>query len=229
MRIKRRRMNDCDYKNILRYRSMGLSTRRVAEETGVNKSTVASICQIADHKGIVWENISELSDTEVKQQLLDKSCNQVPKVAVDMEKYLDWLSQKKTKAECWDDYHQTANPANCLQRSQFYARLKAVADELKLQTTKSTSIRRQWLPGDYSQIDYAGDTIDLELDDGSHTKINIFVGILCFSRYVFAYATKGQTRKDWLEAMAQMLIAFGGTTKFMLLQYKGTGQTAGSL
>lgn len=216
MKLKRRHMENVDYRNILLYRSMNLSIRGVAQKSGVNRMTVARVCKLADQKGIVWDTISKLSGDEIKAQLFGTSVSHQPKISVDMEKYLDWLSRDKTKTDCWEDYSKTANPINRLQRSQFYARLKAAEDEFKLKNTNSTSIRRHWLPAEYCQIDYAGDTIELELNDGSHIKINIFVGVLCFSNYCFAYATKGQRREHWIEAMGKMLIAFGGTPKFML-------------
>lgn len=64
--------------------------------------------------------------------------------------------------------------------------------------------RRQWLPGQAVMVDYSGDGLPA-LIGSEHVELQIFVAVLPYSGYTFAYATPDQTRKSWLHSIREMM------------------------
>ena len=58
-----------NYKEILRLHSLGINNTRIAESCGCARSTVISTVQRAQEKGIAWEDIRLLGESEVARKL----------------------------------------------------------------------------------------------------------------------------------------------------------------
>jgi hypothetical protein len=72
---------------------------------------------------------------------------------------------------------------------------------------------RIFAPGVRTEIDYC-DGIDLiDLGTGEVIKTELFVGVLCNSRYTFAEFTLSQKSEDFLESHVRMFEFFGGLTQ----------------
>lgn len=73
-------------------------------------------------------------------------------------------------------------------------------------------MRLEHAPGDKAFIDYAGTTIPIY--DRQTRSVNfeaqIFLMVLGFSHYTFAYATRSQSLPNWIEAHQQAMRFFGG-------------------
>ncbi len=68
-------------------------------------------------------------------------------------------------------------------------------------------------PGSRTEIDYC-DGIDLlDLTTGELVKTELFVGVLCSSRYTFAEFTLSQKSEDFLTSHVRMFEYFGGVTE----------------
>lgn len=69
---------------------------------------------------------------------------------------------------------------------------------------------RMFSPGTHAEIDYAGDTIEYVLKDGSIRKANVFIGILCHSQLIFAEATANTQSKYFIQSHVNMYEFFQG-------------------
>lgn len=58
-----------NYKEILRLHSLGINNTRIAESCGCARNTVISTVQRAQEKGIAWEDIRLLGESEVARKL----------------------------------------------------------------------------------------------------------------------------------------------------------------
>ncbi|NVJ65361.1 MAG: IS21 family transposase [Gammaproteobacteria bacterium] len=79
------------------------------------------------------------------------------------------------------------------------------------------SMRQTHHPGEQIFIDFAGKPIHyLDEQTGERKKAYIFVGVLGFSQYTFAYACEGQTAEDWVQACIEMYKFFNGVTQSLV-------------
>ncbi|HIU37431.1 MAG TPA: hypothetical protein IAC56_04070 [Candidatus Aphodousia faecigallinarum] len=62
----------------------------------------------------------------------------------------------------------------------------------------------EWNPGEYVQIDYSGDGVPITDIEGKTKMAQIFVAVLPYSGYIFAYATADQKRDSWLDALVML-------------------------
>jgi transposase len=75
----------------------------------------------------------------------------------------------------------------------------------------ATVTLREFKPGEYCEVDWAGDKIDwIDLKTGEIRQAHVFVGILCFSQKIFAYATEDEKKSRWLESHSRMFEFYGG-------------------
>jgi len=75
----------------------------------------------------------------------------------------------------------------------------------------ATVTLREFRPGEYCEVDYAGDKIEwLDPRTGEIHKAHIFVGILCFSQKIFAVAHENEKKQNWLDAHRRMFEFYQG-------------------
>jgi transposase len=89
----------------------------------------------------------------------------------------------------------------------FWKQLQKHAPSLK------TTMVRVFTPGERTEIDYC-DGIDLvDIKTGEVIKTELFVGVLCSSRYAFAEFTLSQKSEDFLSSHVRMFEYFGGCSQ----------------
>ena len=80
------------------------------------------------------------------------------------------------------------------------------------QKWEDSYLSHNWVSGQCSQIDYSGDQLTLQVEGVNGVfetrKVDIFVGVLPYSKYLFCYASKDQTRESWLNAIIEMFKFF---------------------
>jgi transposase len=81
---------------------------------------------------------------------------------------------------------------------------------------EKTVTLREFSPGEYSEVDYAGDTIDWMDSDGEIHESQVFIGILCYSQLIFADATENQRKENWLLSHRKMFEEFRGSSKVVV-------------
>lgn len=77
------------------------------------------------------------------------------------------------------------------------------------------TMRRVFKPGEYSEIDYA-DGIDFyDPSTGEVITTQLFMGVLCFSRYIFGEFTLTQKSEDFLSSHVRMFEFFNGVPQIV--------------
>ena len=76
---------------------------------------------------------------------------------------------------------------------------------------------REFSPGEYCEVDYAGDRIDwLDPKTGEVHSAHVFVGILCLSQKIFAVAHENEKKINWLDAHRRMFEFYGGCPRVVV-------------
>ena len=81
---------------------------------------------------------------------------------------------------------------------------------------QSTVTLREFNPGEYSEVDYAGDTVEWIDTKGEVHSAQIFIGILCYSQLIFAHATTSQSKENWLSSHQKFFEELKGVPKVVV-------------
>jgi transposase len=90
---------------------------------------------------------------------------------------------------------------------------------------KATVTLRDFKPGAHCEVDYAGDRIDWIDSKGEIHEAHIFLGILCYSQRIFAWASEDEKSQNWLIAHQKMYAHFGGVPSVTVCDCLKTGVT----
>lgn len=144
-----------NYKEILRLHSLGINNTRIAESYGCARSTVISTVQRAQEKGIAWEDIRLLGESEVARKLYPATFMGRQYKMPDYT-YIHQEMQKigVTLSLLWVEYCEQCRLSGELpyQSTQF---TKYCADFVH--KTKAT-MHLEHKPGETMQVDLAGQT-----------------------------------------------------------------------
>ena len=81
----------------------------------------------------------------------------------------------------------------------------------------ATVTLREFKPGEHCEVDYAGDKIPwVDTTAGEVRYAHVFVGILCFSQKIFAYAAENEKKQNWLHSHRKMLEFFRGSPRVLV-------------
>lgn len=80
----------------------------------------------------------------------------------------------------------------------------------KYPSTKEATMVRRFSPGERVEIDYCDGIDILDASTGEVLSTQLFVGVLCYSRYIFAEFTFSQKSCDFLSSHVRMFESFGG-------------------
>lgn len=198
----------------IRMQSAGISLSRISEQLGTPRSTLYDWRQKCREACLEYEDLKEMSDEEIAQRLfcdkrLAKECfsPRWEEIIPEAEK------PNRSLRSLYQIYRDSApEGAPVLSASSFYRQYQKVKDTVSAET-KELCIANSYVPGEIGMIDYSGDKLEISDGKGGKTRLDIFVAVLPYSHYVFAYATERQTRADWLEAIAAWLAFLDGVPK----------------
>lgn len=88
---------------------------------------------------------------------------------------------------------------------------------------KATVTLRDFDPGTHCEVDYAGDRIEWVDRNGVVHEAHVFLGILCFSQLIFAWASPDEKSLNWLAAHQKMYGFFGGVPNVTVCDCLKTG------
>ena len=144
-----------NYKEILRLHSFGINNTRIAESCGCARSTAISMVQRAQEKGIAWEDIRLLGESEVARKLYPATFMgrqyKMPDYAYSLQ---EMQKSGVTLGLLWIEYCEQCCLSGELpyQSTQFN---KYYADFVR--KTKGT-MHLEHKPGAAMQVDWAGQT-----------------------------------------------------------------------
>lgn len=88
---------------------------------------------------------------------------------------------------------------------------------------KKTVTLREFDPGCYCEVDWAGDKIPWWDSRGRRHEAHVFVGLLCHSQLVFAWAAPDERKHSWLTAHQKLFAFFGGVPRVTVPDNLKTG------
>ena len=191
------RMSMARLDEIQRLLNQGRSTREIARTLQCRKQTVIDV-----KKKILTTELLEAA----KQS---NSVRLPPAWAL----HLDWQSIEGEirrgfeLKRIWEEY-----AASVTSNSNFFKYVRKRYQSL-LQTTVTL---REFNPGEYSEVDYAGDTVEWMDSKGEVHEAQIFIGILCYSQLIFSHATISQSKENWLLSHQKFFEELKGSPKVVV-------------
>lgn len=208
------------FREIIRLHELGRSQSEIAQSCAVARSTVQDYLRRAVEKGLSYEQLSQLSDSEA-QALLGKGKRQsiTAEEAIDFTQVHKELQRKGvTLMLLWQEGLDSAQ-WQC-GYSSFCRRYK------RWRARHNLSMRQDYKGGEKLFVDYCGPTLPvIHPVTGEVVQAQIFVACLGASNYTFAEATPTQELPHWIGSHQRALIFFGGVPKCIVPDNLKTGVT----
>lgn len=190
---------------------MHYSNRAVGRLSGVVPNTVRAVRDLLRLGQYGWDDLKDLDNDGLRQALFGSE-QQPPS----RKPQPDWLMvhaelQKRdvTLELLWDEYR--AVTPDGISYAQFTRSYRKWRKGCKL------SLRYVYHSGEMLFVDFCGKTMPIRnRDTGEVRKVQIFVGTLGASGYLFATAVETQTIEDWLKAHVRMLEHIDGVPRFIV-------------
>lgn len=195
-------------REILRLRvESGLPQRAVAEALGVGTGTVSEYLARARAAGVGWPIPQELEDDEKLEERIfgPKWRGDVSREALDVALIHEELRRPGvTLSLLWQEY-LAANPRG-YRYSQFCEHYRRYRERL------SPVMRQVHTAGEKVFVDFAGKKPSVtDARTGEVRAVELFVGALGASSYVFSEAVERQDLTNWIGVNVRMVEAFGGS------------------
>lgn len=198
-------------KEILRLKwGLGLSARQVGASLNISHSTVGEYLKRAEQAGLDWEQAKALSEVTIEKILFPP---QNPKTKRPEPDWLDVEKELKqkgvTRMLLWQEY--LAEHHNGYSYSQFCERYRQWQ-----KASEKTTMRKPKKVGEEVEVDYAGLTVPVtDPETGETQDMQIFVGVLGASGYIYCEAHRSQSLPNWVRAHVRMFEFFGGTPEIV--------------
>ena len=179
---------------IKRLLNLGLTNRQIAKAIGVHRNTVNKyVEQVKQPDFLNFKNDSFVAEAPA------------------WTKEIDWedIRSEFLKGVPLNILHEELYDAGkiSLHYSGFWKQVK------KRLCLSEVTMVRIFKPGDRTEIDYADGIEIIDPATGEIQKTQLFVGVLCHSRYAFAEFTWTQSSSDFLQSHVNMFEFFGGSTQ----------------
>jgi transposase len=190
-------------REVLRLRDeFGASVRRIASACRMPRTTVRDYLRRLESAELRFGAVREWSDAELERRLF-------PPPAMPSRPLPDWAAVERelgrrgvTLHLLWQEY-LVCQPDG-YRYTQFVQRFR------DWQAARAVPrLRRDHLPGDALEVDYAGMTLMIGVGDDARPA-QVFVACLPYSGYIYAEATWTQRSEDWLASHVRLLEHIGG-------------------
>ncbi len=184
----------------------GFSNRAISRTCSISPTTVGEYIQRFLASGLSWPLPEDLDETRLHRKLLPDSTadpSPAPLQMPDM-KYLHRELRRPgvTLMLLWEEYR--ARDPGGYSRTQFYHHYRSWAGRL------NPTMRQDHKAGEKVFVDYAGKRPEIvDPRTGEIRKVELFIGCLGASGYIYAEATSTQQLPDWISSHIRMLESFG--------------------
>ena len=193
-----------------------LAERAIATSCGIARSTVQDMLKRFRDAQLTWPLPADLvalghpDETALYERLYPSAAHTVAVPLPDFAAMRAELAKKGvTLLLLWQEY-KAAHPDG-LQYSAFCERYAV------FRQSHDVVLRQTYRPGEKLFVDFAGPTLPItDQATGEIRPASIFVAVLGYSNYTFAYATPGQTTADWLAAQRAALEFIGGVPQVIV-------------
>lgn len=211
-------------RQIIRLKAENYSQRAITRYLGIARNTIGKYLSLIQASGLACTELLALSDED-----LDELFTPEPKGPVRVDSY-DILASKfsyfekelkkvgVTKLMLWSEY-KTENPSG-YGYSQFNHYFKKWLKE------KDVTMHFEHKAGDKVFVDYTGKKMEIvDRHTGEVKQVQVFVAILGASQLTYVQATHSQRKEDFLGALENTFIYFGGVPKAIVNDNLKTGVT----
>lgn len=189
----------------------GLSQRAVADSLGIGKGTVSEYLRRAREAGVGWPIPDDLDDAKLEARVFGaNSRDETGRGVLDLALvHAEMRRPGVTLQLLWMEY-LASNPGG-YRYSQFCEHYKRYRDRL------SPVMRQVHRAGEKAFVDFAGHRPSV-VDPGTGVvrKVELFVGALGASSYIFARAAETQDLPSFIDLNVRMLEAFGGAPAILV-------------
>ena len=209
------------FREILRLHELGYNQSEIARSCLVARATVQDYIRRAEGKGLSYDQLKQLGDSEARV-LLGKGKSKQGRAAesFDFERVHRELQGKGvTLALLWqeglDRQEWDCSYGNFCRRYNQWKR------------RHNLSMRQVYKGGDKLLVDYCGPTVEVvDTTTGEITQAQIFVACLGASNYIFAEATPSQKLEEWIGSHSRALSFFGGVPERIVPDNLKSGVTS---
>ena len=197
-------------KEILRLKHQGLSSNAIAGACRIARSTVQEHLKRAQAAGLQWPLPEDLSDIDLDRLLFAEPDVRLKKPLPDFGRIHTELARKGVTLQLlWQEYRrEQPDGYGYTQFCQHYRRWAR---------TSKVSMRQEHKAGEKLFVDFAGMTMEvIDPASGEPAKVQIFVGALGASNYIFACAVPGQDIASWLSAHVRAFRFYGGVPEIVV-------------
>lgn len=199
------------FREMVRLHELGHNQSMIAQSCGVARSTVQDYIRRATAKGLSYEQLSQLSDTQALE-LLGKGKRQVPPKpeTIDFAQVAIELQRKGvTLALLWQEgldkgEWQLSYGGFCRRYNRWRAKQKL-------------SMRQVYKGGEKLFVDYCGVSVPVSIaETGEVVEAQIFVACLGASNYTYAEATPTQALHHWIGSHERAFTFLGGVPRVVV-------------
>jgi transposase len=210
-------------REILRLKyGQGLPHRAIARACEVGLGTVSEYCRRAEQVGLTWPLPDDLDDAQLEARLFQRVHDLVgvPRPLPDMA----WIHQELTRPgvtlqRVWLEFLE-AHP-DTYRYSQFCLHYHRWA------RTLAPTMRQVHRAGEKVFVDFSGQRpVVWSPKTGAAEPVELFVGVLGASNFVYAEACPAQDLGSWIGAHVRMLEAFAGCPAVVVPDNLRSGVTA---
>jgi len=208
------------FREMVRLHELGHNQSMIAQSCGVARSTVQDYIRRATAKGLSYEQLSQLSDTQALE-LLGKGKRQVPPKpeTIDFAQVAIELQRKGvTLALLWQEgldkgEWQLSYGGFCRRYNRWRAKQKL-------------SMRQVYKGGEKLFVDYCGVSVPVSIaETGEVVEAQIFVACLGASHYTYAEATPTQALHHWIGSHERAFTFLGGVPRVVVPDNLKSGVT----
>lgn len=212
-----------DIKEVSRLRLLGLSQRTIAKQCRISRNTVKLFYDFLDSRKWDYHTIRDFDDLQIID-LVELQLKSVREFHYELPDYAKLVQELRkpgvTMQLLWEEYVQ-----NCRRSNQLYYQITQFKKYFHdYMTTYSFTDVVQHKPGERIEVDWAGTPVMyLDADHGGMVSASLFVAVLPFSGYTFAWACPDQKQASWIDAHLRMFDYFDGVSQLLVPDNLKTG------
>ena len=211
-------------KLIMELRDQGMSRRSIAQTRHMSMGSVCEVFDIADERGITWEQVRGMGDEQVYSLFYpDRNTHEsvfeepdwsyvhaeLAKVGVNLR-----LLHDEYKAQCAREHKVAMGYTRFCERYGDYT------------VSNNLTKRIEHKAGVSCEVDWSGPTVGQGVVDpttGEVSKVYLFVGVLPFSQYAYFEPTLDMGERTWLRCHVHMYEFWGGVPRRTVCDNLKTG------
>lgn len=198
-------------RDVLRLVSQGYSQRAVSNSLGVSRKSVAEYLIRATNAGLSWPIDDGINDFELENMLFPNAI-----LGVKHTPQPNWqtlFEEMQIRGSTLESLHgeYLQDHPDGMSYSNFCTNFRAY------KKTLNKSMKQIHKAGEKVFVDFSGPTMHyVDRSTGERKDVQVFVGVLGASYYLYAKAVMNQKIDSWLDAHASMFEHFGGVPEMIV-------------